>query len=120
MLELCIVGDEDENGYSHSRVKDYWQSFSSLHNISKDRPPNIFFLGTKDSLIAVAIDEAWDKDVKVQGKVSELQIYEVKNIASSIVKKRKEKISKKSSPPWTLSSKNLLTSRNNLKARLLQ
>lgn len=70
------VLDNGPGGYGHDRVKDYWQGFSPLHNVTTNTPASIFFLGSKDNLIPVATGEAWDKAIKAQGKMSELHVWE--------------------------------------------
>ena len=76
-LVLCNpVLDNGPNGYGHSRVKDYWQGFSPMHNVNKQTPPSIFFLGSKDPLIPVSTGKKWEKIVADQGKVSELHVWE--------------------------------------------
>ena len=47
------VFDNGPEGYGHSRVKDYWETISPLHNIHADTPPTAVLLGTKDELIPV-------------------------------------------------------------------
>ncbi|WDE96296.1 alpha/beta hydrolase fold domain-containing protein [Lentisphaera profundi] len=70
------VVDNSEKGYGYSRVKDYWQDFSPLHNIHKETPASIFFLGSNDSLIPVSVAKDWDAKIKAQGKDSEYHISE--------------------------------------------
>jgi acetyl esterase len=70
------VLDNGPKGYGHSRVKEYWQSFSPMHNIDKNIPPSIFFLGTKDTLIPVKTGEKWNQLVKAQGQKSELHLWD--------------------------------------------
>ena len=77
LLVLCNpVIDNGEKGYGYDRVKEYWQKISPLHNISKETPASIFFLGSKDNLIPVSTGEAWRDKVKEQGKLSELHVWE--------------------------------------------
>ena len=76
LLVLCNpVIDNSEKGYGHDRVKAYWKNFSPLHNLDKNTPNSIFFLGTKDHLIPVATGEAWDKKLKELGVESELHLW---------------------------------------------
>lgn len=70
------VYDNGPKGYGHDRVKEYWQGFSPAHNITKDDPPAIVFLGTKDSLIPVATGEKFKADMEKAGLQSELYLYE--------------------------------------------
>ena len=77
LLVLCNpVVDNSEKGYGYSRVKEYWKTFSPLHNVTKETPPSIFFLGSKDKLIPVSTGEAWRDKVKEQGKDSELHVWQ--------------------------------------------
>lgn len=76
LLVLCNpVLDNGKNGYGFERVKDYWQHFSPMHNVTKETPPSIFFLGSKDKLIPVSTGEAWDAKIKGIGKMSELHVW---------------------------------------------
>ncbi|GAA4456911.1 alpha/beta hydrolase [Novipirellula rosea] len=63
-------------GWSHSKVKDYWQDISPAHNISGTTPPTIVFLGTKDNLIPVATAERFKKNMEANGRRCELHLYE--------------------------------------------
>ncbi len=71
-----VYNNGPEDGWAHDRVKDYWQEISPAHNITKDDPPAIVFLGTKDTLIPVSIGEKFDADMKAAGLKSELHFYE--------------------------------------------
>ncbi len=71
-----VYNNGPEDGWGHDRVKDYWQEISPAHNITKDDPPAIVFLGTEDSLIPVSIAEKFDADMKAAGLKSELHLYE--------------------------------------------
>jgi acetyl esterase/lipase len=70
------VFDNGPEGYGHNRVKDYWQDFSPMHNIGKDAPPTIVFLGTKDSLIPVAAAEEYKRRMEEQDRRCDLHLYE--------------------------------------------
>ena len=77
LLVLCNpVVDNGKAGYGYDRVKAYWKEFSPMHNITKETPPSIFFLGSKDKLIPVSTGEVWRDKVKEQGKASELHVWE--------------------------------------------
>ena len=69
------VYDNGPTGYGHDRVKDRWQEFSPMHNISKKTPPTIVFLGTKDKLIPVATAEKYKEIMKKAGVRCELHLY---------------------------------------------
>lgn len=76
LLLFNPVYDNGLEGYGHSRVKEWFPQISPAHNISKDAPPTIVFLGSKDSLVPVATAEKFDADLKAAGVASELFIYE--------------------------------------------
>ncbi len=72
------VYDNGPGGYGHERVKDYWTSFSPLHNLSPDTPPTVVFLGTADTLVPVETAEEFQNRMKALGAHSELHLYEDK------------------------------------------
>ena len=69
------VYDNGPKGYGHSRVKDYWKQISPMHNLDKETPPTIVFLGTKDKLIPVATAKKYRLLMKEAGVRSELFLY---------------------------------------------
>ena len=69
------VYDNGKGGYGHSRVKEYWQQISPMHNITKKTPPTIVFLGTKDQLIPVATAEKYKKLMEEKGCRSVLHLF---------------------------------------------
>jgi acetyl esterase/lipase len=70
------VYDNGPDGYGNDRVKKWFPLISPAHNISKDDPPTIVFLGTKDELIPVRIAEKFKADMEAAGLKSELHLYE--------------------------------------------
>ncbi|MCB1229290.1 MAG: alpha/beta hydrolase [Verrucomicrobiae bacterium] len=72
------VYDNGPKGYGHDRAKEWFPAISPAHNISKDDPPTIVFLGTKDSLVPVATGEKFRDDLKAAGVKTELHLYEGK------------------------------------------
>lgn len=70
------VYDNSPKGYGNSRVTEWFPAISPAHNITKDDPPTITFLGSKDSLIPVATAKKFDADLKTVGVKSEAHIYE--------------------------------------------
>lgn len=70
------VYDNSDKGYGYSRVKDYWQKISPMHNIEKGMPPAIVFLGREDKLIPVATAEAFKQKMLDVGSRSELHLYD--------------------------------------------
>lgn len=76
MLLFNPVYDNGPGGWGTARVGDRYQEFSPLHNLSKDDPPSIVFLGTEDKLIPVATAENF-RDTSLQlGLKSELHTYD--------------------------------------------
>jgi acetyl esterase/lipase len=69
------VYDNSEKGYGYSRVKDYWQAISPLHNLDKNTPPTVVFLGTKDQLIPIATAQDFQARMVKLGGRSELHLY---------------------------------------------
>lgn len=63
-------------GYGHSRVTAWFPAISPAHNLTKNDPPTIVFLGTKDKLIPVEQAEAFRDEQKKLGIDSELHLYE--------------------------------------------
>lgn len=70
------VYDNGPTGWGHDRVKEYWEGFSPAHNITKDDPPAVVFLGSKDPLIPVATAEKFKADMIAVGLKSDLHVYE--------------------------------------------
>ncbi len=76
------VFDNGPEGYGYDRVKAYWKSFSPMHNIDKDIPPSIVFLGTKDGYIPVATAKEFKARVDAVGGRCNLHLYENQNHAA--------------------------------------
>jgi acetyl esterase/lipase len=70
------VFDNGPDGYGHDRVKEYWESFSPMHNIDKDTPPTVVFLGTKDDLIPVSTAKKYNQRMEEAGGRCDLHLYE--------------------------------------------
>ncbi|MDF1739964.1 MAG: alpha/beta hydrolase [Verrucomicrobiales bacterium] len=70
------VYDNGPDGYGGDRVTEWFPAISPAHNITKDDPPTIVFLGTKDSLVPVATAEKFQADQKALGIRSDLHLYE--------------------------------------------
>ncbi len=70
------VYDNGPTGFEHDRVKEYWEEFSPMHNISTKTPPTIVFLGTKDHLIPVKTAEEYKKRMEDKGRRCDLMLYE--------------------------------------------
>ncbi len=70
------VFDTSQDGYAYERVKEYWQDISPMHNINKNTPPTIVFLGTKDELIPVSTAEKYKQIMNEKGIRCDLELYE--------------------------------------------
>ena len=70
------VFDNGPGGWGHSRVQEYWESFSPLHNISAATPPSLVMLGTKDKLVPVATAERWKARMDEVGSLCVLELYD--------------------------------------------
>lgn len=76
LLLFNPVYDNGPKGFEHSRVAEWFPAISPAHNITKDDPPTIVFLGSKDDLVPVATAKKFDADLKAVGVKSEVWIYE--------------------------------------------
>ena len=76
LLLFNPVYDNSPSGYGHSRVKDVYPQISPMHNIKKDTPPTIVFLGTKESLIPVATAKEYKQRMEAVGRRCDLHLYE--------------------------------------------
>lgn len=70
------VIDNGPGGYGYDRIGDEYKNFSPLHNIKKDTPATIIFLGTNDRLIPVETVEYYQKVMEKVGSKCELRLYE--------------------------------------------
>ncbi len=70
------VIDNGPDGYGYERVKEYWQEFSPLHNLSLQSPPTLFMLGTADHLIPVSTGEKYKNEMEKLGIRCDLILYE--------------------------------------------
>ena len=73
------VIDNGPGGYGYERIGDEYPYFSPLHNLRKDMPPTIFFLGTKDLLIPVETAQYYKKVMEKIGSRCDLYLYEGQN-----------------------------------------
>ena len=76
LLLFNPVYDNGPKGYGHDRVKSWFPAISPAHNITRDDPPTIVFLGSADRLIPVGTARKFDSDLKVAGIQSEVWIYD--------------------------------------------
>jgi acetyl esterase/lipase len=70
------VFDNGPGGYGHDRVQEQWRDFSPMHNIDKDTPPTVVFLGTQDKLIPVSTGEKYRDLMAKAGVRCDLHLYE--------------------------------------------
>lgn len=69
------VFDNSADGFGYKRVSEYWQDFSPMHNIDRNTPPTIVFLGTEDKLIPVATAIEYKQRMKKVGVPCDLHLY---------------------------------------------
>jgi acetyl esterase len=62
--------------YGYSRVGEHYKEFSPAHNITRDDPPAIVFLGSKDHLIPVQTVRDFESEMKKVGVRCDVHIYE--------------------------------------------
>ncbi|MBA4150030.1 MAG: alpha/beta hydrolase [Verrucomicrobia bacterium] len=62
--------------WGHFRVGDSYKEFSPAHNITRDDPPTIIFLGSEDHLISVETTKAFQTEMQKLGIVCEFHISE--------------------------------------------
>lgn len=70
------VFDNGPEGWGYNQVKEYWEKFSPMHNIDKDAPPTVVFLGTADKLIPVTTAEKYRKLMTDRGVRCDLHLYD--------------------------------------------
>lgn len=78
MLLFNPVYDNGPGEWGAKRVGDRVKDFSPAHNLTKDDPPAIVFLGTNDKLIPVKTAERFQSAQKKLGIESELVLFEGK------------------------------------------
>ncbi len=76
MLLFNPVYNNGPGEWGTARVGERYKEFSPAHNLTKDDPPSIVFLGSNDKLIPVATAEKFRDDAKALGIQSELHVYE--------------------------------------------
>lgn len=76
LVLLNPVYDNGPGGYGHSRVKEYWEDISPLHNMKKGLPPTIVFFGTKDKYVPVKTIDTFQKSMVENGNECVTHIYE--------------------------------------------
>jgi len=76
---MCLfnpVFDNGPGGWGGKRVGDRYTEFSPFHNVTKDDPPAIVFLGSKDSLVPVKTAYDFRQKMTDVGVKSEIHIFE--------------------------------------------
>jgi acetyl esterase len=76
MLLYNPVLDNGPGGWGTARVGDRYPEFSPAHNVTRDDPPAVMFLGSKDALIPVATLEKFAAEMKRAGVRADLHVYE--------------------------------------------
>jgi acetyl esterase/lipase len=84
------VFDNGPEGFGYQRVKDYWEEFSPMHNISKASPPTLVLLGTKDKLVPVETGLEYQRMMDAAGAECDLQLYKGRGHGFFNVKKRRD------------------------------
>jgi len=70
------VLDNGPDGYGHERVKDRWQEFSPLHNVTAKTPPTLVFAGSADKLVPTRTIEAFRQRMAEAGVLCEVKVFE--------------------------------------------
>lgn len=70
------VIDNGPGGYGYERIGNNYKDFSPLHNIQKNAPPTIIFLGTEDKLIPVETARYYKKVMEKVGSKCDLVLYD--------------------------------------------
>ncbi len=69
------VFDNGPDGWGQARVGDRYREFSPLHNISRDDPPALVFLGSADKLIPVKTAHQFQAKMQQAGVACEVMIF---------------------------------------------
>ncbi len=76
---MCLFNPVYDNGpgaWGTNRVGDRFKEFSPFHNVTKDDPPAIVFLGSNDALVPVKTAYDFQAKQKAVGQKSEVLIFE--------------------------------------------
>lgn len=76
---MCLfnpVFDNGPDGWGAKRVGNRYAEFSPFHNVSKDDPPAIVFLGSKDALVPVETAHQFRQKMTDVGIKAEVHIFE--------------------------------------------
>ena len=71
-----VFDNGPDKGWGTARVGDRYKEFSPAHNITKDDPPAIVFLGTEDKLIPVSVVERFKANMEKVGVRCDAHFYE--------------------------------------------
>lgn len=74
MLLFNPVFDNGPQGWGYDRVRERYKDFSPAHNVSKDDPPAIVFLGSEDKLIPIKKLDAFKTEMDKAGVRCEAKI----------------------------------------------
>ncbi len=70
------VFDNGPDGFQNERMGERWREISPAHNIKKDAPPTIVFLGKEDHLIPISIAENYKAKMEAVGCRCDLFLYD--------------------------------------------
>ena len=84
------VANNSIEGYGYDRVKDYWEAFSPAHNLTKNTPPTLIMLGTKDKLFKPALAEQYKQKMESLGLRCDLILYQDQDHAFFNIDKNRE------------------------------
>jgi acetyl esterase len=70
------VIDNGPYGYGYDRIGKLYKSFSPLHNIQKNAPPTIIFIGSKDQHVPLSTIESYRNKMDSVGSLCAVKIYE--------------------------------------------
>jgi len=79
LLLFNPVPDNGKGEWGNERVGKLTKELSPAHNVTKDAPPAIIFLGTNDKLIPVSTMERFKKNMETAGVRCDLHLYEDKS-----------------------------------------
>mgnify|MGYP001157858020 CR=1 FL=1 len=76
MVLFNPVFDNGPKGWGHKRVGDRFKEFSPFHNVTKDDPPGIVFLGSADALVPVKTADDFKASMERASIACEVMIFE--------------------------------------------
>jgi len=76
LLLFNPVYDNGPGGYGYVRVKEYWEGFSPMNNLSSNTPPTLVMFGDQDPLVPVATSKKYKAMLNEYGVYNELHLYE--------------------------------------------